>query len=587
MAVFLANSGGAWDNAKKIVEDGNYGGKGSDAHAATVIGDTVGDPFKDTAGPAINPLIKVMNLVSVLIAPAIVTLTLRQQRQRAGVRYGIALVAVIVIVGAVAVSKSRSISFGDDDGAARSRPPSPRPSTPDHAGSGRRSGFGRRSRVNTTGSAPDNPESTAKPWRGGARPAAAGGSGFRVGPLAALLGPVAHGALGRDETPAGRAGDPRPVAEPLAVLTRLWLLGLPVARRPLDRGAAPGRYGGGRGAGPGRGPGAAPDDEVRPLLELTPYAADDDEWWLASDLTHPGPVRPLRPDHVLGVGGASTTLARWTPRTPVRPGPRHRHRLRACRRSTWPRTRRGHRHRHLGPLPAGRPAQRRAQRGGRGRPVRRPHRSTCAAAACSHPVGGRELRPGRLQPAVRDHPAAGGARDGAARPAYTYRDGGLVGDDVVRRLVEGVGSVLAPGGTAAAARQLGAPARRRPWPERVGGWLDASGLHGWVVQREVQDPAEYAETWARDGGQPAGSAGVHRDVRRVARRLRQPRGRGDRLRGHRPASAGQSGAAATGPAARGAFRDRWRTASGATVAACWPPRSGCSARATTTCWPPG
>ena len=84
MAVFLANSGGAWDNAKKIVEDGNYGGKGSDAHAATVIGDTVGDPFKDTAGPAINPLIKVMNLVSVLIAPAIVSLSFGSQRQRAG-----------------------------------------------------------------------------------------------------------------------------------------------------------------------------------------------------------------------------------------------------------------------------------------------------------------------------------------------------------------------------------------------------------------------------------------------------------------------------------------------------------------------
>ena len=75
MAVFLANSGGAWDNAKKLVEDGHHGGKGSAAHEATIIGDTVGDPFKDTAGPAINPLIKVMNLVSLLIASAVVSLS--------------------------------------------------------------------------------------------------------------------------------------------------------------------------------------------------------------------------------------------------------------------------------------------------------------------------------------------------------------------------------------------------------------------------------------------------------------------------------------------------------------------------------
>jgi K(+)-stimulated pyrophosphate-energized sodium pump len=113
MAVFLANSGGSWDNAKKIVEDGHYGGKGSEAHAATVIGDTVGDPFKDTAGPAINPLIKVMNLVSVLIAPAIVILTLGNTANPL-VRYGIAAVALIIIIAAVAVSKSRDLAVGGD-----------------------------------------------------------------------------------------------------------------------------------------------------------------------------------------------------------------------------------------------------------------------------------------------------------------------------------------------------------------------------------------------------------------------------------------------------------------------------------------
>ena len=104
MAVFLANSGGAWDNAKKIVEDGAHGGKGSAAHAATVIGDTVGDPFKDTAGPAINPLLKVMNLVSVLIAPAVVQLSVGTS-QSLGWRLAIAAVAAGAII--IAVDRSR------------------------------------------------------------------------------------------------------------------------------------------------------------------------------------------------------------------------------------------------------------------------------------------------------------------------------------------------------------------------------------------------------------------------------------------------------------------------------------------------
>jgi K(+)-stimulated pyrophosphate-energized sodium pump len=108
MAVFLSNSGGAWDNAKKFVEDGHFGGKGSDAHAAAVIGDTVGDPFKDTAGPAINPLIKVMNLVALLIAPAVV-----KYSGNVGVSAAIAAVAAAVVVIAVIVSKRRPIAVGD------------------------------------------------------------------------------------------------------------------------------------------------------------------------------------------------------------------------------------------------------------------------------------------------------------------------------------------------------------------------------------------------------------------------------------------------------------------------------------------
>jgi K(+)-stimulated pyrophosphate-energized sodium pump len=117
MAVFLANSGGAWDNAKKLVEDGNHGGKGSDSHEATIIGDTVGDPFKDTAGPAINPLIKVMNLVSLLIAPAIVTLSIGESENGA-LRAVFAIVALLLIVAAVFVSKRRGTAIAENPAEA-------------------------------------------------------------------------------------------------------------------------------------------------------------------------------------------------------------------------------------------------------------------------------------------------------------------------------------------------------------------------------------------------------------------------------------------------------------------------------------
>jgi K(+)-stimulated pyrophosphate-energized sodium pump len=124
MAVFLANSGGAWDNAKKLVEDGHHGGKGSEAHAATVIGDTVGDPFKDTAGPAINPLLKVMNLVSLLIATSVV-----KYASNTGLRAGVAIGAVIIVVAAIVYSKRRPSGLGEEAPASAETPAATAPAT--------------------------------------------------------------------------------------------------------------------------------------------------------------------------------------------------------------------------------------------------------------------------------------------------------------------------------------------------------------------------------------------------------------------------------------------------------------------------
>ena len=103
LAVFMSTSGGAWDNAKKKIEDGMLGGKGTEYHKASVVGDTVGDPFKDTAGPALNPLIKVMNLVSILVAPFAVGII------NPVIRFGVAGLMIALIATAYVMNKRDNV----------------------------------------------------------------------------------------------------------------------------------------------------------------------------------------------------------------------------------------------------------------------------------------------------------------------------------------------------------------------------------------------------------------------------------------------------------------------------------------------
>ncbi|MFP5346862.1 MAG: methyltransferase [Actinomycetes bacterium] len=303
-----------------------------------------------------------------------------------------------------------------------------------------------------------------------------------------LLGPVATDALGREQPlPAALALARRP--EPTAVLTRTFVLGLPATRRQLDDALPACRAAGAEALGLVTSSGPGREDEVRALLDLRPYAAVDaagtSEWWLVSDLDEVATGRPLRHDHVLGVGGASTMLAQVTVRRPV---------ARALDIGTGCGIQALHASRHAGHATATDVSPRALGLAG----------LNLALAGVTESV---DLRQGNLLKPVRGElfdlvvsnpPFVVTPR----RPdvaLYSYRDGGLTGDRLVRDLVTSVGQVLAPGGTA----QLLASWEVREgasWQDRVDTWVQDSGLDGWAVQRELQDPAQYAETWIRDGG---------------------------------------------------------------------------------------
>lgn len=319
---------------------------------------------------------------------------------------------------------------------------------------------------------------------------------FTVAGVEELLGPVASAALHREEpVPALRAtGSARSV---LATLVRAFVLGMPVTRGQLGRALPTLGAGGAERLGLVEAAGGSGDDAVRARVDLRPYSALDGagavDWWIASDLGELATGGALRTDHVLGVGGASTTLAQVTVRDPRR---------RTLDLGTGCGIQALHAARHSDHVVA-------TDISGRALAFARFN----AALAGLDPRA-LELRSGSMLEPVLDERfdlvvsnppfvitprrAAGSSADPDV-PLYQYRDGGRTGDAIVQELVESVGGVLAEGGVA---QLLGNWEVRRGerWDERIGAWLDASGLDGWVVQRELQDPAQYAETWIRDGG---------------------------------------------------------------------------------------
>ncbi|MBK8075969.1 MAG: methyltransferase [Kineosporiaceae bacterium] len=329
-------------------------------------------------------------------------------------------------------------------------------------------------------------------------------AGYTVDGARDLLGPLAAAALDREQSlPARRVvaqrarealGDTDSARLRLARLIGLFTLGVPLDGPALD--AALPRLG---------AVGAVRLGLVRPTrgaaqfvaaVDLRPYGDETHAWWLASDCSELATGAPVAPDHVLGIGGASATLASWTPRRPV---------SRALDLGTGCGVQALHLATHAASVTATDLSNRAVAFAGFNAALNRQDWRLLTGSMLE-PVAGQ-----RFDLVVSNPPFVITPRT-ADLVQYTYRDGGRVGDGIVAELigaagsgVSGVADVLQPGGVAQflANWEVGAGA---DWRDRVRAWVEPTGLDAWVVQRELTDPAQYAELWARDGGHVAGSA---------------------------------------------------------------------------------
>ena len=326
-------------------------------------------------------------------------------------------------------------------------------------------------------------------------------AGYTVAALNSLWGPDAAAALHRASVvPARRAIDDLRgrlhTLPAVAVLAECFLLGSAVSRADLDRSLPTLTAAGAQALGL-----VASDDDgsYRAALDLRPYAfsdaAGDGEWWIVSDLGELATGEPLREDHVLGIGGASTTLSGLQFHAPAG---------RVLDLGTGSGIQAMHARRSAGTVIATDISDRALELTAFNAELNAIERIELRAGSLFEPVAGERFDRIVSNPPFVITPRLPGV------PAYEYRDGGLVGDALVQSVLRGIASHLEPGGTA---QLLGnweyrtdAAGAELSGLGRVEGWLDETGLDYWVVERDTQTPSEYAETWIRDGGTRPGPA---------------------------------------------------------------------------------